>query len=716
MPLSWTKLAQSGPPASIGELWPLLRAAGLKGEQLRRLSSAWAEDGAVEPCVEMLVQAGVLTAYQAEQVLAGKPGRLRLGPYRILDRLGSGGAGTVYKAEHVLMNRLVALKVLGRADRRRKRPAGASPGGTSARRAELVTAGRLSHPHIVAAYDAARLRGRLVLVLEYVEGIDLARLVTEAGPLPVALACEVVRQTALALAYLHERGLVHRDVKPANLLLMRGHAGAGGVKLPDGPPVVKLIDMGLACRAGEGGAKLCGTMDYIAPERGIDPDTVDIRGDLYSLGCTFYHLLTGRVPFPGGSWTGKLIRHRLEEPEPIAELRPEVPADVAAIVGRLMAREPGKRYPEPAAVVAALSSGSTGVSPVKEATGETPESRQATGEMPVLPEEARASRRITTLGPWVLLATIFAGGTLGGAARLSLPEPARPSGGLARTIRSAPAAVPREIFVSGVEQPFAELADAVAAAPDGGIITLHGPGPFRTAPILVHGKALTFRAATGVRPVVEREEVTGASWDALLVSDARLTLEGIDFNGGQGTVVCVEGSRLHLRDCAVRAGTLGPLLALRGGKELRVEDCRLVARVQALAVEVAEKQPCRVAIHGSHVEVSDRTGPALLLWSAETGTATRVQVEWAGSTVTAGRIVACRSLAGPIEVAASENRLGFHHGLLSFDGYRDHDAWRQTLRWNGRNNHYDATGPWLRLEGRPGPAWNESFGKNKGPL
>src|SRR5262249_43118788 len=150
----------------------------------------------------------------------------------------------------------------------------------------------------VAAYDAAVHRGRVVVALEYVEGVDLQRLLDETGPLPVPLACEVVRQTCDALIYLRRRGLVHRDVKPPNLILV-----------PDaGSPRLKLIDPGLTC--GPGHDELCGTPDYLAPERGLGAPA-DIRGDIYSLGCTFYQLLTGRVPYPGGDTTGKMLRHRL---------------------------------------------------------------------------------------------------------------------------------------------------------------------------------------------------------------------------------------------------------------------------------------------------------------------------------------------------------------------------------------------------------------------
>jgi serine/threonine protein kinase len=673
-------------PASMDDLWPLLRSLDLlDDEQFRRLAGT-GEPGPVGPHLEQLVHAGVLTAWQVEQILAGRFSRLRLGPYRLLERLGSGRSSRVYKAEHVLMKRLVALKVLGRSRQRVK----ATVGGGFAKsrrgtRGELETAGRLSHPHVVAAYDAARFRARLVLVMEYVEGIDLERLVNEAGPLPVPLACEVVRQTAMALAYLHERRLVHRDVKPANLLLKCGQSGSGGVVLPDGPVLVKLVDLGLSCRAGEGGAEMCGTLDYIAPERGLAPDAADIRGDLYSLGCTFYQLLTGRVPFPGGSWTGKLLRHRLEVPEPVGELRPEVPADVAAIVDRLMARDLEERYPEPAALLAALDRlGPADLEPVSlPSPGASPSPRPA-------------SRRRTM--PLALLATILLGGTLGGAARFSLPSTANQE-----EVAPSPS-VARSIVVSGLERSFTDLEEAVAAARDGATLTLHGAGPYRTRPLQLRGKSLTLAAGPGAKPILERLDAPEMEWEALLSSDRPLTLEGLTLRGGEGAlapVVLVEQASLRLRDCVLEGGTTGPLAALRRGRSLEIEGCRLTATTQALAVEMEAPNSCRVSISRSTIEVRDPTGPALLLWSAEQGPPARVEVKVHHSTLRAGRILACRSLAGPIELSASDNRLGFQQGLASFDGYRDKEAWRKVLRWTGQGNRYDAAGPWLRLEGRP---------------
>jgi serine/threonine protein kinase len=344
-----------------------LRAANLVGARRARiLARRWAgsaEPGGCEARVRELIARGVLTRYQAGQVLAGRARRLRLGPYRVLDRLGIGGMGQVYKAEHILMRRVVALKIVARLPRADSEHDTPVPGEPSRRellarfRREVRCASRMSHPNVVTAYDAGSARGFLFLVMEYVEGTDLGRFVAEYGPLPVPLACEAARQAALALQYAHERNLVHRDVKPDNLLLMRSGSepATGACSLPslpdgtsgDGAAFVKLLDLGLALPSNRlpRRAERAGTPDFMAPELANGHGPVDGRSDLYSLGCTFYYLLTGSVPYPGGSYAEKLLRHELDCPRAVSEFRPDVPRSVAAVVERLMAKRPEDRYP-----------------------------------------------------------------------------------------------------------------------------------------------------------------------------------------------------------------------------------------------------------------------------------------------------------------------------------------------------------------------------------
>jgi serine/threonine protein kinase len=266
--------------------------------------------------------------------------------YEILECLGEGGMGRVYKARHRLLERLVALKVI-----RRERLS--NPEAVRRFRREARAAATLHHPNIVAVHDAGQDGDTHFLVMEYVEGIDLDRLVRTGGPLPVHQACDYVRQAALALEHAHARGLIHRDVKPANLL-----CAADGT-------VVKLLDLGLARREAAGGDEqassdltqvgaMVGTADFIAPEQARNPTQADIRADLYALGGTLYFLLTGRPPFPGGSVGEKLLRHQREEPRPIDQLRPDVPAAVQDIVRKLMAKQPEGRYQTPAQLAEAL--------------------------------------------------------------------------------------------------------------------------------------------------------------------------------------------------------------------------------------------------------------------------------------------------------------------------------------------------------------------------
>jgi tRNA A-37 threonylcarbamoyl transferase component Bud32 len=294
-----------------------------------------------------LIRRGWLTPYQANQVFLGRARDLVLGSNVLLERLGEGGMGAVFKARNWKLGRVTAVKLI-RKDRL------ANETAVRRFRREIQAAAQLAHPNIVHAYDADEVDGTHFFVMEYVVGRDLARVVKEQGALPLAATCDYVRQAALGLQHAHERGLVHRDIKPANLLLTeRG--------------VVKILDMGLAHLRGSGADEgsstlteegmVMGTLDYIAPEQAADSRSVDIRADLYSLGCTFYHLLAGRVPFPPCNPAEKLFKHRYEEPAPLQQWRADVPPSVAAVISRLMAKLPAARYQTPAELAAVLASG-----------------------------------------------------------------------------------------------------------------------------------------------------------------------------------------------------------------------------------------------------------------------------------------------------------------------------------------------------------------------
>jgi serine/threonine protein kinase len=274
--------------------------------------------------------------------------------YLIHERIGEGGMGQVYLARHLHNGRSVALKVV-RPDRL------ANPEAVRRFQREAKAAARLTHPHIVTIYDSGQAGDTHFLVMEYVEGIDLARLLKELGRLPVAEACDYVRQAALGLQHAHERGLVHRDIKPHNLL--RGTDGT-----------IKVLDMGLArldqlshpdSSASEltQTGTLMGTPAYVAPEQALDPRRADIRSDVYSLGCTLYHLLTGQPPFPRGSLAEILLKHQLTEPTAVEELRPEVPPRLGAVLRKLMAKRPQDRYQTPAEAAQALEPFSRADSP-----------------------------------------------------------------------------------------------------------------------------------------------------------------------------------------------------------------------------------------------------------------------------------------------------------------------------------------------------------------
>jgi serine/threonine-protein kinase len=323
-------------------------------EQVSALASELAPLGD-DPQVLMrhLLHRDQITLYQLRKILHGKSADLFLGPYVISDKLGEGGMGKVYRARHTRTDREVALKVVR---------SNLLSNPTVRRRydREVRAATSLQHPNIVSVFDAAELDGRVFLAMEFVDGIDLSRLIREHGMLWVAEACEYVRQASLGLQHAHEQGLVHRDIKPSNIIV------SGERHIPDaaGRASVKILDMGLVRAVGfdDGGGgpdltragTVVGTPDYMAPEQAKDSRTVDCRADLYSLGCAFYFLLTGKPPFHEGTGIEKLLKHQVDPPPPLQAARPDVPGELAAIVARLMAKKPDDRFATAYELAAAL--------------------------------------------------------------------------------------------------------------------------------------------------------------------------------------------------------------------------------------------------------------------------------------------------------------------------------------------------------------------------
>ena len=291
----------------------------------------------------------------------------QLGDYKLLAKLGEGGMGQVYKALHTQLDRVVAVKILpperlGDEDALRRF------------KQEVRAVGKLKHPHIVYADDAREIGGTYVLVMEYLEGMNLADLVRKLGPLPVADACELVRQAALGLQCAHEQRLVHRDVKPSNLMLALTSGGRESADVVPHQPAhagrspaaaVKLLDLGLArlpVASVAGGSltssgMIMGTPDYIAPEQINNSHDVDIRADIYSLGCSFYYLLIGQPPFAAPDHAtvyDKLKAHVEQEPPDVRRLRRDVPSGLVDILLRMVAKQPPERFAAPAEVAAAL--------------------------------------------------------------------------------------------------------------------------------------------------------------------------------------------------------------------------------------------------------------------------------------------------------------------------------------------------------------------------
>ena len=335
---------------SLDTFLDLVRRSGLvEKDQLSRVLADLESQAGGKPVADVdlvarrLIDAGLLTPWQCEKLAEGRHKGFFLGKYKLLDHLGTGGMSSVYLAEHVLMQRRVAIKVLPK-----NRVEDSSYLARFHREAQAAAA--LDHRNIVRVYDFDNDGALHYLVMEYVEGRDLQVMVKEDGPLAYADAAEYIRQAAEGLAHAHGANLIHRDVKPANLLV-------------DQKNVVKVLDLGLARFTDEDRASLTvaydenvlGTADYLAPEQALDSHGVDARADIYSLGCSLYYLLTGHPPFPQGTLPQRLMMHQKQQPASILEDRPDAPDDLVAICTQMMAKKADQRYQSAQEVARALA-------------------------------------------------------------------------------------------------------------------------------------------------------------------------------------------------------------------------------------------------------------------------------------------------------------------------------------------------------------------------
>jgi serine/threonine protein kinase len=345
-------------------------------------SANGSETDETQRLVNHLIELKLITSWQSDQLLKGKHKGFFLGKYKLLGHLGTGGMSSVYLAEHLLMQRRVAIKVLPQSR--------VEDTSYLARfRREAQAAAALDHKNIVRAFDIDNEGKHHYIVMEYVEGRDLQNVVKGDGPLEYNRAAEYIRQAAEGMQHAHDANLIHRDIKPANLLV-------------DNKGVVKILDMGLARFTDETTSSLTiahdenvlGTADYLAPEQAKNSHSVDYRADIYSLGCTLYYALTGHPPFRDGSLTERILKHQKESPPSILLDRPDAPKELIEVCSRMMAKQPSARFQSAGEIATTLAAWLTARGQrVESSTGSvmnkpgapTPPRRGSSGAVPAPP-------------------------------------------------------------------------------------------------------------------------------------------------------------------------------------------------------------------------------------------------------------------------------------------------------------------------------------------
>lgn len=425
----------------------LLRSRLLSADEVKALQRRWqaeAKDGSNVPAfLRWLVTHQQLTEYQANLLAKGHADSFFLGRYKILERIGRGRMAGVYKAVHPL-GQIVAMKVLPPSR-------GKNPPLLARFQREARLSLRLRHPNVVRSFQVGQSGGLHYLVMEYLEGETLEDILLRRRRLPPAEAVRLLHQALLGLQHLHEQGMVHRDLKPANLMLVP--APVVGPSETTQHSAVKILDIGLGrelydennpAPPGDEGltqeGALLGTPDYLAPEQARDPRTIDVRADIYSLGCVLYHCLTGQPPFPDKNLLNQLVRHATETPRSVREFNPEISEGLEQVLSWMMAKKPEQRYPTPLRAAQALEV-------------------FLLAKSEAAPEEAPQMRRFLT---WLEMA----GDTdEDGAAEVTVPPPAPPAPAAPPSRAAAP--TPRATVAVPTAPPttLAPAPPAPAAAP-----------------------------------------------------------------------------------------------------------------------------------------------------------------------------------------------------------------------------------------------------------
>ena len=350
------------PATSVTEYCAMLgHSKLLPADEAEALHRRWKDDAGgaddqVEAFGKFLVKQKVLTAYQAAMVQRGRADGFFLNGYKILDRIGKGQMGGVYKAVHTL-GQLVALKILPASKAKDQHVL-----GRFQREARLLT--QLDHPNVVRAFQVGEAGGVYYIVMEFLEGDTLDDVLDRRKRLPVPEAVRLVTQALAGLQHLHDKRMIHRDLKPANLMLIP----APGRHETTWDSTVKILDIGLGRELFDEGTPegqietqltvegaVLGTPDYLAPEQAKDARTADVRADVYSLGCVLYRTVTGRTPYPDTNIMSQMLRHATESPPPLADFVPDVPRGLQPVLDKMLAKEPDKRFQTPAEAAEALA-------------------------------------------------------------------------------------------------------------------------------------------------------------------------------------------------------------------------------------------------------------------------------------------------------------------------------------------------------------------------